>query len=114
MTTDQLPLWPELVEPDYGPDESLDERFAVFHMLNPHVADRLEDLACQLVAAGRTRIGVKMLVEVLRWQQQLDTIAEPYKLNNSYSSRYARLLADRNPCLAGVFETRVLACERVR
>lgn len=107
-TAVQPSLWPELVEPVHVPGLTLDERFAVFHMLNGHVYDRLRALALELVDHGRTRIGIGMLFEVLRWQQSLDTLGDVWKLNNSYRSRYARLLAANEPRLADVFETREL------
>ena len=109
MTAAQQSLWPDLVEPVYVPGLTLDERFAVWHALNPHVADRLRVMALELVAHGRDRIGMKMLVEVLRWQQWIDTIGAPYVINNSYVSRLARLLMDTTPELRDVFETRALA-----
>jgi hypothetical protein len=47
---------------------------------------------------------------VLRWEWQgatTDPNAE-WKLNNNYRSRFARLIMDNEPDLAGVFETREL------
>lgn len=114
MTAAQPSLWPELVEPDYAPELSLDDRFAIWIALNGHVAQRLRVMALELVAAGRKRIGIKMLVEVLRWQQSLETTGDVWLINNSYVSRLGRLLMDTTPELAGVFETRTLACERAR
>jgi len=108
----QPSLWPELVEAEHPEHASLDDRFELFHVLNPHVYDRLRDLALDLVRHGRTRIGMKMLFEVLRWQQSIETTGDVWKLNNSLTSRYARLLAEQEPDLADVFETRVLAAER--
>lgn len=60
-------------------------------------------------AAGRTRIGVGMLFEVLRWHSQRATTGDPFRLNNSYRSRYARLLIERRPEWAHLFELRRLA-----
>lgn len=90
-------------------DETLDARFRRFHAENPHVYEQLRDLALQLRRAGHERCGVKMLFEVLRWQRMLSTTdPEGWKLNNSYTSRYARLLEDQEPELADFFELRRL------
>jgi hypothetical protein len=48
---------------------------------------------------------------VLRWQRHIDGLPdehEAFLLNNNYTSRYARLLMELNPELAGIFETREL------
>jgi hypothetical protein len=51
---------------------------------------------------------MKYLFEVLRWKrrQSIQT-DEPYKINNDFTPLYARLIADRDPRLAGLFEKRV-------
>ena len=81
-------------------------RFAAFHAANPHVYVALRATARQLVAQGETRFGVKRLYEELRGHT---TTAgdEPYRLNNSFTSRYARLL-DQEPDLTGKIELRKL------
>lgn len=96
-----------LQEPEYEPTATLSERFDAFHQLNPHVYDALRDLALDLVDRGHTRIGIKMLFEVLRWSA-MRTSGEEWKLNNNFHSRYARLLADTCWQLADVFEMRRL------
>ncbi len=85
---------------------TLQERFESFHRINPHVYDALRSLALDLVARGRRRIGIGMVFEVLRWQRMMATSGDPWKLNNTYRAPYARLLMEREPALAGVFETR--------
>lgn len=98
MTTDQLTLdLTPLTEPDYSPDLSLAERFAAFHEANPHVADALESLAAQWLAAGNRKVGAKALVERLRWESGLRTVGGGYRINNSHVSFYARLLIERHP-----------------
>lgn len=87
---------------------TLDERFEIFHRDNPWVADALERLADELVDAGVTRIGVKALVERLRWDWTVQTRSRDWKLNNSLTSRYARLLCERRPDLAKKIERRRL------
>lgn len=88
-------------------------RFERFHVANPDVYRRLYDLATSKVASQRARgvlfprIGAKALWERMRW----DMDDAPAKrgdgpaLNNSFVSRYARLLM-QEPGLSGVFETR--------
>lgn len=86
------------------------ERFEAFHRENPHVADILEKLADNVVAAGCSRFGVKMLWEVMRYLLIVETKRDlgDFRLNNDYHSRYARLLIERRPEWAGKIETRQL------
>lgn len=91
-------------------EASIQERFAAFHAAHPEVYDELAALARKARRAGRDRLGIGMLWEVLRWERTLRGVEDPsgFKLNDHYRSRYARLLMDREPDLAGLFETREL------
>lgn len=107
MTTQQLTLdLAPLVTPDYAPELTLSERFELFHAANPHVADALETLAAQWLAAGHRKVGMKALVERLRWESGISTVGDAYRINNSHVAFYARLLLDRRPEWADAIETR--------
>ena len=82
--------------------------FWAFHAENPHIYQTLEERALQLRRSGITRWGIKALWEVCRYELALrtSTSARSFKLNNNYTSHYARLLMHNNPELAGLFETR--------
>ena len=82
------------------------EKFEEFHRDNPHVYRELRQLALDLVELGHERIGIGMLFEVLRWKRALRTTDDDFKLNNNYRARYARLLMEMEPRLAGKFEIR--------
>jgi hypothetical protein len=84
------------------------ERFAAFDRANPMVYTLLAREARALIAAGHTKIGIGMLWERLRWLYAMDTTGDEFRLNNNFRSHYARLLMEREPDLAGVFETREL------
>ena len=97
-------LWPALLP-------TIQARFQRFHLAHPEVYDGLLGLTRQAASVGRTRIGIAMLFEVMRWHwiiAGLPDEAEVFKLNNNYKSRYARLIMRRNPDLDGMFETRTL------
>lgn len=84
------------------------ERFLMFHAQNPHVLDRLIDLAYAQYEAGQKRLSINMLFEVLRYEQSLQTTGDAFKLNNSFRSYYARLIQAVDPGLGKHFETRVM------
>lgn len=103
MTVQQLAFYPD----------PIDEAFVAFHHANPHVYDRLVGMAREWHAAGHRKCSMKMLFEVLRWHEGIDTFTDDdLVLNNSFTSRYARLIAANHPDLAHLFETRALASER--
>lgn len=84
------------------------EKFSIFHTQNPHVFAELERMAGEMAARGRKRIGVKLLVERLRYEHYMttDDPNSEFKVNNSYTSFYARLLIDTHPELRELIETR--------
>lgn len=81
-------------------------QFEAFHAANPGVYQALRRLALDMRRRGVRSYGMKGLFEILRWQYALQTQGEPYKLNNNYTSHYARLLMKNEPALAHFFETR--------
>jgi hypothetical protein len=98
----------ELVTPASPRSATLQQRFEAFHLANPWVLAELERMTAELAAAGRTRIGVKMLFEVIRWQHDRSTSGSEFKLNNNYTARYVRLMLGRHPEWAHMFELREL------
>jgi hypothetical protein len=101
----QLPL-------ELTPTNRLDLAFAAFHAANPGVYEALRRLALRAVDKGHTTIGIGMLWEALRWEVFVDAVdpsQAEWKLNNSYRSRYARLLMASEPKLRFAFETRRLS-----
>ena len=86
-----------------------EERFLKFHSENVGVYVELRKLALELVEAGHDHFAVATIYEVLRWRHFMRTKDDSgWKLNNSYRSRYARMLAENEPRLANVFEMRRL------
>ena len=114
MTTYEAPtLFPELTTPAKAVNQSytIGERFETFHTANPWIADELEKLADIEYRHGDGRIGIKYLIEVLRWNYRRATTGQPFKISNDFTSRYARLLVDRRPEFDTLFETRELRRE---
>lgn len=94
--------------------DPIDQAFFAFHHDNPAVYAALVRLARQWKAAGHQRCSIAMLFEVLRFDVGLKTTSpDGIKLNNSYRSRYARVIQANEADLKGFFETRALSTERV-
>ena len=88
--------------------KTIHDNFEQFHKDNPKVYPNLCKMARELKAIGHKKCAMKMLWEVLRWQGMLNTTDanSHYRLNNNYTSRYARMIMDFNPDLAGFFNVR--------
>lgn len=97
------------VEPE--PPKSIDQSFLEFHRANPGVYEELRRLARDVLARGHTRVSIDALYHRVRWDRVFERTYDPnstFHLNDRYTSRYARLLMQREPELAGLFETRRL------
>lgn len=88
---------------------SIQERFERFHAENPAVYAELVKLARRARNRGHKRMGIEVLFGALRWRRYMAT-TDPsgFKLNDHYTSRYARLIMELESDLAGFFETRTL------
>jgi len=98
----------EQCELGFDDESRLEAKFQEFHAENPQVYTALRDRALQLRRKGWNHYGIKAIVEVVRFHRALETTDPDFKLNNNYSSRYARILMDEEPELAGFFQTREL------
>lgn len=89
-------------------ETELQVKFEDFHEKNPQVYKRLVQMAYEAKSRGHKRIGIQMLFEVLRWEALMRTTHTDYKMNNSYASRYARMIMDKEWNLKEIFEVREL------
>lgn len=84
---------------------STEARFWVFHRDHPEVFAELVRRAREMRDRG-LRFGIRALWEAMRWDFAVRPDGrEPFKLNDHYTSRYARMVMEE-PGLEGVFETR--------
>lgn len=90
---------------------TLDEQFVGFHVDNPHIYRRLEGIISGWLGT-HDRVGVKMAWEVLRWQTGVKTTGIPFRLNNNFTSRYARLIIAAHPEWKGRILTRELKTKK--
>jgi hypothetical protein len=83
-------------------------RFERFHRENPHVFRKFKELAFAMRATGRTRYAARTIIEKLRWEYDIKTTGEVFKINDNHIAMYARLLIHRYPQFEGFFELRVV------
>ncbi|MBA3824527.1 MAG: hypothetical protein H0X24_11620 [Ktedonobacterales bacterium] len=90
---------------------TLPERFREFDAQHPDVYEAFKYYAFQLHRRGVRHYGAKAIMEVIRYHTAVDgrDAKEAFKLNNSYTSLFARKLIGEMPLLFGnFFETRKL------
>ena len=77
--------------------DSIQEQFERFHALHPEIYAEFRQIALNLLQRGRSHYGSKAILEVIRYHRILSgkSETEPFKINNTYSSRYARKLMRR-------------------
>ena len=88
---------------------SIEQDFNDFHQRNPHVYKTLLIKARQYRNFNPTgRLGIRTLWENMRWDYLLSTEHQEFKLNDHFTSHYARMLMAKNPEMLGMFELRSL------
>lgn len=105
--TDQLALPMEL-PPLAPPDPTIQDRAEAFFASNRPVVLWMLRHAQELRDAGARRISAKYLVERVRVERIRTARVDDYAINNSITSRLARLLIKADPSLKSLIETRKL------
>ena len=81
-------------------------KFEKHNQANPHIYEMFYKYANDLRLAGVKRHGAKSIMERLRWDFAFDTKGDSFKITNSYTSMYARLLILNQPEFDGFFKLR--------
>ena len=88
-------------------DDPIAQAFWDFHNKNPEIYDEIVKISKQLKVLGREYYGIKAIFEVIRYHRAIQTTDTEFKLNNNYTSLYARLIMQNEPDLDDFFETRI-------
>jgi len=89
-------------------ESRLDTLFIKYHADNPAIFEHFKRFALQLRGRGFRHFGAKAIMERIRWEVALQTGRDGFKINNNYTSRYARLLERKLPMFRGFFRKRAL------
>lgn len=91
--------------------KTIQEAFEDYHAAHPEVYAWLVRQARRAKERGHAKIGIELLFAVLRWERMMgkpDPSQTTFKINDHYTSRYARLIMGCEADLVGFFETRQL------
>lgn len=93
--------------------DPLEEQFLEFHHGHPEVLDDLVSILRQCREAGARQVSLRDAFGALRLDRQRRGLdVQGFALNNSYASRYARLIAALHPDLGSLLRTRSLKNQR--
>lgn len=87
----------------------IDNDFDVYDRSNPQVYVRFCKIAKSIISKGHKHYSADAILHVIRYESAIKKHPlELFKINNNYSSRYARKFLSEHPEHKNFFETRVL------
>jgi len=89
--------------------KTIDQSFKEFHRKNPVIYELFCKYAKHLLeTVGKKKTSSKLLINRIRWEMTITTTGNDYKINDAFTSRYARLYIKDFPQHATKFELREL------
>ena len=67
------------------------DNFRKFHRNNPKVFDMVLKYAYKQKDRGRTHYSIEIILNVIRYHVDLDTVGDQFKINNNYKAFYSRM-----------------------
>lgn len=80
--------------------------FKQYDQENPQIYQEFKRLSRMLISRGYTHIGARQIFEVIRWETMISG-NDGFKVNNSYTSDYARKFENDFPQYVGIFRKRL-------
>ena len=84
-----------------------------FHKENPSVYELFKKFTFEAINAGHEHYGARGVIERIRWHTSVETKGDPFKINNNWTSFYARLFMVHHPEYDGFFRIRMLDEEKM-
>jgi hypothetical protein len=84
------------------------DKFDSFLAANPHVYPLFKRFAHELWQAGRSRMSSRQIVGRIRWEADINTTGDTFKINENFTSLFARKMIAEEPQFADAFELRRL------
>lgn len=96
--------------------KTIQEAFDKFHEKNPKIYELFKKFALQIIekrkGKNNKKTSAKLIINRIRWEIYVETINDDgYRINDAWSSRYARKFADDYPEHADLFNFRLLRAE---
>jgi hypothetical protein len=91
--------------------QSIREGFNDFHAANSHIFAAFEHHALTAIWKGRKKISAKLIINLIRWHEFLESSDLNFKINDAYQAYYARAFVEKHPQYSDCFEFRKLRNE---
>lgn len=90
-------------------NRSIDDRFEEFLRDHPDVWDLFCRFAWELKLSGKERGSADAILHRIRWEHWTTSSGKKdFKINDHFSSRFARAMIEKCPAFVDFFETRKL------
>lgn len=89
-------------------DKKLLNKFKTFHLENPDVYKMFKQYALKIKATGRSKYSAWTIINVIRWEHDVRSTGDVFKINNDYIALYARLLIYHDGTFEEFFELRTM------
>jgi hypothetical protein len=86
--------------------------FKKFHIDNPHIYELFANKANIARRSGRLKYSAWVIINVLRWEYDIQTAHTEFKISNDHIAIYARLLIWNDPSFYGFFELKRMNPDR--
>lgn len=97
---------PKLVSVEHKKEDTNADKFHRFHEANPAVYWAIVNMAKMMKRRGLTRWSTRDAFATLRYMSIMIDTGNDYKLCNTHSPFYSRMIMDRVPELDGFFKTK--------
>lgn len=77
-----------------------------WHKANPHVWEYFERFSLEAVSKGRKKISHWLIINRIRWEVNIVTTGEDFKISNDHIAFYARLWKAKHPQHKDLFTTK--------
>lgn len=81
-------------------------RFNDFNEKNPEVYELFKKFTFQAASRGHKRLSAWMIANRIRWETQIETVNDDYKISNDYIALYSRKFMKDYPQYDGFFQTK--------
>lgn len=85
---------------------NLRESFENFDNQNPQMWELFKRFALQAISTGKRSLSIALITERIRWEVDVESVGDRFKLNNNHKAFYARKFHEEFPDYGEVFATR--------
>lgn len=88
--------------------DSYEKQFRIFHASNPQVYKMFKRFSLEAIEAGKKHLSAWLIINRMRWETEIVTQGDAFKINNNYIAYYSRMFMEEFPIYKGFFRTRDL------